>query len=155
MEALSELKRLAETKEQAASFTASLVEEIGEGYHNPLEVLVLLKLNIEALKAVMDSEELKQAAGNELAKYQNEKTQAFGFEITRGSRATYDYTGCNDNVWLELKEEIDFKSKKLTERESFLKSIKLDFGVADTDSGELILPPSKKTTDFFKLTPKK
>lgn len=155
MEALSELKRLAETKEQAASFTASLVEEIGEGYHNPLEVLVLLKLNIEALKSVMDSEELKQAAGKELAKYQNEKTQAFGFEITRGSRATYDYTACNDNVWLELKEEIDLKSKKLTERESFLKSIKLDFGVADTDSGELILPPSKKTTYFFKLTPKK
>ena len=155
MEALSELKRLAETKEQAASFTAKLVEEIGEGWHNPLEVLVLLKLNIEALKTVIDSEELKNAAGNELAKFHSEKTQAFGFEISKGSRTTYDYTTCNDTAWQQLNEDIEFKKKALSERESFLKSIKVDFGVADTNSGEVLLPPSKKTTDFFKLTPKK
>ena len=155
MEALSELKRLAETKEQAASFTASLVEEIGEGYHNPLEVLVLLKLNIEALKDVMDSEELKQAAGNELAKYQNEKTQAFGFEITRSSKTTYDFSGCNDSTWQQLKADIEAKSEALKNRESLLKSIKIEFGIVEESSGEVLLPPSKKTTDFFKLTPKK
>ena len=112
MEALSELKRLAETKEQAASFTAKLVEEIGEGWHNPLEVLVLLKLNIEALKTVIDSEELKNSVGNELAKFNNEKTQAFGFEISKGSRTTYDYTTCNDTIGNNLMKILSLRKKR-------------------------------------------
>lgn len=154
MNTLGELKAIASNFTEATNFANIMIDEIGEGMYNPFEVLTILKLNIDMLDAVYRSEVLRITAGDELAKYPKETTKAFGFEISKGSKTTYDFTTCNDSLWSALQESLSLKKKELAERENFLKAIKVDFGIADTDSGEVLLPPARKTTDFFKLTKK-
>ncbi len=140
MNAIAELARLPKTIQERKSFVDACVNEILSGDRNPLEFEVMLKSLEDTIKEIRKNEAVKGYVLNEANKYP-EKTFAFGnVDITKGSRATNDYS--NDGEWVALK-------AKLKEREEFLKGLKVQ--MVDPETGDIVNPPIKKHTEFLTI----
>lgn len=156
MNAITLISQLANNAEQSVSLTNTIVNEILSGEYNPLSYATQLRLNIDALENALKHEDVKSAIFKELEKYEGSKHDNGIFRFERGSKSTFDFTVCNDSAWNDLNEKMETLKAKLKERENFLKALKPEMGVfADAESGEVICPPAKKTTDFVKFTLKK
>lgn len=141
MNAIAELQRLPENKAQRESFVNACVNEILSGIHNPLNVEILLKNLEETIKAIRANKQVKEAVLLELNKYA-EKTIDYGVAIiSKKQSVSYDYS--NDAVWNDL-------NAKIKERETLLKAIKEP--LADANSGEMIEPALKKSTDTYSIS---
>ena len=126
-----------------STFVEQFVEYMGSGEKNELELYIQAKQMASMFKEIVDHTKVKQFVD---AKFSNdkEKHDVCGFVIEKVSRSTYDYK--NDARWVEL-------DKEIKEREKLLKAIPVS-GMADPETGEMIYPPIKKPSEFFKLTNK-
>jgi hypothetical protein len=141
MSALAYLKQLPETKEQITLFTTKAINEILSGVHNPLSVDVMLKAMEETIKIIRKNAEVKEYILAEVNRY-GEKSFDFGTaRITKKDAVTYKYDHCSK--WVELKSQ-------LQELEATMKSIKTP--VADTETGLIIDPAIKKSTETYSIT---
>ena len=130
------------TPKERSAFVEMCVNEITSGERNPLEFELMLK-NLEGtISAIRKDERVKSCIQSEVQKYA-EKTFGFmGFEITKSSRTTYDFS--NDSTWSGLKEQ-------LKNREELLKAVKTSTDIADTGTGEVIAPPIRKYSDYLTI----
>lgn len=145
--AISTLSVLPNNKEQIKTFSALLLNELDNGNAKPLEVLKAFK----AFEKVFDliKPELTKKCLNEATKYGERKFDACGISFeTKEAGARYDFSGCNDQDYNILKEQIDRLTESLKKREEFLKAIPDHFDTVDKDTGEVITiyPPVKKST---------
>ncbi len=121
MNALSELKRMPETKAQIESFAYAAIDELMDGYIDPVEFEVRLKMMEETIKLIRKDPRVKNLVFEQVADGNNLVLNA---EITLKQRATWSF---DDAELIGLK-------AKVKARETLLKQTK---GV-DPDTGEVV-----------------
>ena len=146
MNAISELKRLPETKAQRETFAEKAIIELENGVYDVLEVEIHLKKLEETIKLIRSNERYRRLIGVELDKY---PTSVFDFgnvKFTKKNAVSYDYS--NDNTWCKL-------SEQLKQRQELLKTIKDGVNIADAETGEMLQAPIKKSSESYSITFKK
>lgn len=144
---LRETQTIAQLSQQA-------INAITEGVIDPITAHINLSRMEAAIKLVKDNVQVKDITLRELAKYG--KKQAFGDCTLEEAEAgvKYDYSECGDSTLAELeslKRDVEIKIKS---RQEMLKHIPLS-GMADPETGEVILPPVRTSKTIIKTTFKK
>lgn len=134
-------KALSSVSEKKELFKQVIKDQVLNGYLNPLEFYRQAKIITECIDELKKDSDIYECAYTEREKYGKEKPKINGSVIDHGSRQTFDYKSCNDSEWNRLKEE-------LSKREAFLKNVPPE-GTVDPKTGELIMPPSIKVSNFF------
>lgn len=130
-----ELSLLNATKIQLEDKAKAIVNEVADGYKDPLQTLILAKKAIEVFTAV--EKNVRPFCANENV---GKGVAMFSAQIIeKKSPDTYDFTTCNDSTWNELKQQESDIKLKLKMREAFLKSLLEP--VANTNTGEVINKP--------------
>ena len=141
MNGIAELKRMPQNKEQAMSLAQAIIDEMDEmDDFKRGEVMTIFKL-MEKVHDVVKKSTIVQETMTKMA---TEQVEINGFKFEPHIAVSYDYKGCQQ--WVELKE-------KLSTLEATMKAIKEP--VADTATGELIMPAIKKTSESYKMVMKK
>lgn len=144
---LRETQTIAQLSQQA-------INAITDGVVDPITAHINLSRMEAAIKRVKDNGEVRDIVLKELSKYGQKHT--FGDCTLEEAEAgvKYDYSECGDSVLNELmkmKNDIDIQIKA---RQEMLKHIPLS-GMADPETGEVILPPTKSSKTIIKTTFKK
>ena len=146
---ISQFSNLPQTKQEREMFVQLVVNEILSGSRDPLEVEIYLKNIEETINEIRKNSEVKQLLIREASKY-NSKTFDFnGSKITISQRSTYDYSTCNSSEWSEL----DCQIKELKEKQKVIEKqlSVMTKSIVDAETGELINPPVKSTTEFLTI----
>jgi len=144
------------TKEQRQSFCNQVIESAIDGIVNPLDLHLQLKCMEDIVKQITSNQAFKdcvleesQKHGSKSFEYQHAKIEI------KEVGSMFDYSKSNDAEYASLSIESESISKKIKEREAFLKSIP-DEGMEmlDKDSGEVvtIYKPSKTSTTAVVVT---
>lgn len=144
---LRETQTIAQLSQQA-------INAITDGVVDPITAHINLSRMEEAIKRVKNNGEVRDIVLKELSKYGQKHT--FGDCTLEEAEAgvKYDYSECGDSILNELenlKNDIEIKIKA---RQQMLKHIPLS-GMADPETGEVILPPTKSSKTIIKTTFKK
>lgn len=153
MNAISTLTVLPQSKEEISNYVGMIKSEILGGYINPLNSALMIKAFEEILKSLKDDEEIKAYVLSEADKYTEKTIDLNGAKITKQDRTTYYYENCNDSVWNDLNAQIEQLKCEIKGRESWLKTIRSI--TPDTQTGELINPPSTKFNSILTITLRK
>lgn len=142
-QAVAQFSNFPQNPKERGFFVEKCVDEITSGNRNPLDFELMLKNLEDTISAIRKDERVKNCIQSEVQKY-SEKTIVFGdYEITKSQRTTYDYS--NDSTWVELKE-------KIKQREELLKAINPSITeIADSKTGEMLMPPLKKQSDYLTI----
>jgi len=142
--AISTLSILPSTKAQRQSFVEMAVNEILSGDVNPLTVELTLKSAIDTLEEIRKNNRVKLMVQNEADKY-SEKTFEYGnFKITKASRQTNDFSGCDSHLD-NLYNEMEALKLQIKARETLVKT-----GV-DSSTGEVFKPVKFTTIEYLKI----
>jgi hypothetical protein len=121
----------------------SIKDQIMQGYLNPLEFYRQAKIIIDTVEALKKDPDVFDCAWTEREKYGKEKPVINGSTIDNGQRITYDYESTGDPVYIRLKEE-------LKQREAFLKAVKEEMTIVDTETGDTItIKPAVQRVSTF------
>lgn len=121
-----------------------LIEAVKSGEIDPLAV----RIQIKAIEMVLERVN-KETIQNQLtaaAKYPEQKFEFLGASIQKAEHGTkYNYEGCGDTVYDQLKNIADKANDALKERCEFLKTLKEPLITVDKLTGEIITinPPLK------------
>jgi hypothetical protein len=150
MNSTSVITLMPSNKEQITTFVNNAKDLILSGNENPLKIAVQLKAMEDTIKHLRGDNDIKEAILKEAEK-EGKSFQRYGarFDIKENG-VIYDYTECQDTEWNDLKTKYDEIEKKIKEREKFLKVISKP--IADAENGNLIYPPSKKSTTSVSVT---
>lgn len=114
------------------------------------------------IKAIKDDERYLNYLLEELAKYHGCFVSHTGTKIESSENGTrYDFNGCNDPEYNELKNELDVIKEKVTAREEFLKHLPkegMEVICKTKLHGEVvayIYPPLKQSKSGYKITIRK
>lgn len=141
MEAISHLTILPQTPKEIESFVEACVNEITSGERNPLDFEIILKNVEDTISKIRKDERVKNCILNESNKYSEKVFNYHGYEFSKVLKQNFDFS--NDQTWCDL-------SKKIKDRESFLKTIKPDMkNIADSESGEILCPPIIKYSEYL------
>ena len=143
--AVSTLTVLPMCKAEIKNFVDRVAVEVDEGIIDPVKLAVYLKSIEETIKAIKDHYVVKDAIDEGVSLYPEKKFDAFGAEITKTSRTTYDYSSCGDSVYDNLVSEQAKQKEIIKAREGVLKA-----GV-DPATGEQFAPPKPSTTEFITI----
>lgn len=148
--AISLLKKMPENKAQIDSFIKAAENEILSGVFNPLEVEKQLKIMEELISGLRKNPKIREQLLNELDKYSEKTISAFGVDFTKGNRTTYDFSTCNDSELEKLMADKEILDEKIKLRQEMLKNIQPNAAV-NPETGEYLLQPIKKTTEFVSI----
>lgn len=139
------------TKEQVSLFVEKYENEILEGNENPLKVAVQLKAMEETIKNLRNSVKIRDVILEEANKY-GKSFEEFGAKFNvKETGVSYDFSGCGDSNLESMYKEMEGLKERIKKRETFLKSI-TDESIADTETGEILLPPCKVSTTSVTVT---
>ena len=131
------------SKLQIQDLKQEVMVKIKDGYTDPLNLLILCK---KAQSLFEDIEkEVRPYAANDTNLAGGEKYTKFNTQISHSSNGKYDFSDCGDVVWNDLNKQMLAVKVKLTERETFLKTVtkKMIVGDSETSEGWEINPPVK------------
>jgi len=153
MEALSTISALPSTKEQGMTFFKSLKNEILAGTHDPLKLLVALKVIEKTVGDILKDEDIEYCFQKEFSLFEKEKVLNInGSKLSLAEVGTkYEYEASGDPVWNDLSGNIAELTEKRKEREKFLQNIPYDQGVVDPDTGVFITRPPKSSKTKVKV----
>ena len=149
--ALIKVEALPKTKEEQKVFAREIIDAVQNGEVNPLQLDVYLKSIEETIDRVRKDADVKTAILTESAKYAEKTFNAFGAEITKFTRTTFDYEACGDSVWDGLRATEKQTKASLKEREGLLKNIPQGQQIASSDTGEIIYAPQPKTIEGLQI----
>lgn len=150
--AVNLLETAPKTKTEIKEYANNIKTQIMSGDIDVLQAKIILKSFSEMIKELEKDTELKEIFIDEAEKHG--KTFEFaGHTINTQSRASYDFTACEDSEWMQLKNNAELAKKQLKAREDFLKGLKNNY--INEETGEIIFPPAKKYTDIISITLKK
>lgn len=150
--AISELNRMPQNKEEINTFLNSIVHELLEGDADVLEVWKACKIFKQIDTAITKNKKVVELLSTELNKYAKGETPAVNgatFKVT--NKRAYQI---NDEVVSDLNNQIATLKAKVKARETFLKSIP-DEGTVDPNTGEIIHAPHYITSEVITCTIKK
>lgn len=144
MNALQVIGNLPTTKEQKQSFIIEAIKEIVSGEKNPLEMDLQLKFIADTFEEIRKNVHVKSAVEKEVDKY-SEKTFRYGqFEITKLSRRTNDFSGCDttlDDLYSQMENlKATIKAREQTVLNGF-----------DPSTGEEFKPVKFTETPYLKV----
>ena len=134
-------------KQQTSVINAAIIS-IAEGEVNPIAVEITLKAWENVIKAIRETQVVKDVVRKETSKY-GKVFSFMGAEITNATRNVYDYSVCRDEIYNSLIKEMEKLKEQIKIREKVLQS-----GV-DISSGEVFQKPISKTSEFLKIVFKK
>lgn len=140
------------TGEQVNTFAQGIIRSVKDGEENPLNVMLYIRAMEKAFRVIND--QIKEYAVREADKYPGTTFNYRGVELAKGDvSTTYDYTVCGDTIWERLRVDADAAKLKLSERETFLKSLKEPITIVDEMTGEVVevRPPLKKSVAGVKF----
>ena len=147
----TELQRFIKlNKSDIRSKTDEISNLVSDGYLDPLDALIMAKKIQEYGKSL----ESKVRPVAESKSY-NSSYSKYSVEISeRVNGASYDFSNCGDRVYDELILQLKDLKSKISERESFLKTITTSLGIFDPETGETytINPPIKAGKIGLSLT---
>lgn len=135
------------TQTQIDVFSDGVIESVKRGEINPLTVLIQLRAIERASGRIL--KEIHENVMNEANKYPGNEFEYQGNKVTKTEHGVkYDYSGCNDVEWLKLKAQETLLKSNITERETFLKALKIPLETLERSTGEVatLYPPTKKST---------
>jgi hypothetical protein len=142
--ALSTLSVLPSNKEQREAFIVMAVNEICNGEQNPLLIDLTLKSAIDTLDEIRKNNRVKSLVMSEADKY-SEKTFLVGnFRITKTSKSTNDFSGCDPHLD-SLYTQMEQLKAQIKAREALVKT-----GV-DSSTGEVFKPVKTTVNEFLKI----
>ena len=151
--ALSTISVLPSGKQQVATFTQKLKNEILASDRNPLPILVQLKYIEKVITETLKDEEIKYHFLKEFLLYDKEKIVTVnGAKLSESETGVkYDFNASGDVVWMDLDKQIKDLTEKRKERETFLKGIPYDEGFVDPEHGNFITRPPKTSDTMVKV----
>lgn len=143
---------LPSNKDQVAKFVTILRNALESGDINPLSFAIQMKAMEEVAERLRKDPFIQDIIIEELEKYGKETVyNGVKFNI-RENGTRYDFTACEDSVYEDLKYKVDILTKELKDRENWLKGIKPGYPAVDKETGEIINPPTKKSTTGVVIT---
>jgi len=126
-------------------FVEGIIEGINEGAVHPLRLAVYLKSLEEILKSVKEHYVVREAITDAADLYPEKTFGAYGAEITKTERTTYNFAGCGDHVLSDLIEEQTKLKAMIEARQEMLKT-----GI-NPETGETFTRPVPVTTSFLTI----
>ena len=140
------------TKEQISLFVNKTVNELKDGYSNPLHFYIQLKAVETTIKDLLSNKEVREMVSEEARKHgKNFEMNGCKIEYSENISPKYDYTVCGDGEWESLQAQLKSLQEKIKVRETFLKSIPPHGTVMDKD-GVQLFPPTKTAGEGIKVT---
>ena len=144
------------TKTGIKSYAEAALNEILDGYVNPLEI----KVRLTAMKAVIDeiekSEEYKDAVLAEAQRYhKDELMNLYDANICiKENGVKYDYSGCNHPQYNSITEEIERLTARRKSFEKYLQTVDGETDYINPETGEIckIYPPLRTSTTGIAIT---
>lgn len=133
-------------------FKNAIEEELYDnGNLYPHEVLRTVNITVKILSEIVKSPRFKASLYAEMS---DKKEIYDGFTITQKYVNSYDFKNCNDSVYMELYEKMEFLKDNIKKREMFLKAVPED-GIVNGDTGEIINKAEVNSTMSFTVNFKK
>jgi len=142
---LTKLTVLPMTREEIKSFVDRVATEVNNGDIDPIKLAVHLKSIEETIKTVKAHYVISDAITEGAEDYSEKKFEAFGAEITKASRTTYNYSICNDPVHDKLVLEFNDAKALIKAREGVLQT-----GL-DPATGEQFTKPIPLTSNYLTI----
>lgn len=124
------------------------ITEINSGEVDPLKAIATLKHIEDVIKSIQSDPSFQSILQTEVSKYgKGEKPTALGYEISISQRRNFDYSGCGDALYEDMKNKAAQASETIKAREKFLQS--LTQTIIDAENGGFeIKPPMVSYTTF-------
>lgn len=142
------------TKSDQNDLANRLINPVLDGDINPVEAAVKAKALIEVLTKFVNDDRVKDCTLSEIEK-NGKETSWNGARLTiKEVGVKYDYSDCNDPVYMDLLKQKGVIDKQLKERESFLKSLSNRTTIVDDETGEVatVIPPVKMSSQGYTIT---
>lgn len=135
-----------------ADIVTSAVEAIEGGYIDPVQAYFELSRFGKAVEQIKANERVKELTLAEIAKY-GRKGATIGDMILTESEAgvKYDYSVCNCSRLMAMYKMRDDLNADIKELERALRALPAS-GMADPETGELLMPPVKTSTTIIKCS---
>ena len=143
-------------KDQIDRISADFTNRILDGYINPLQAIATVAAIERFVKDIRGNALIKDAVREELEKYGSKSVDFQGVKFQLKAVSTrYDFTECNDPVWVSLNNNLEIAKAAIKEREDFLKALPAE-GITEIDrlTGEVVevKRPLKKSEDGYAIT---
>lgn len=153
MKAIEAFRDLPTTKDQVATFSDLLIDELRAGEIEPLKMKILMR----CLEVVSDRIKplLDELARDDAEKYGEKEFTLMGAKVRLAEvGAKYDYSGCGDSAYKSLEDELSKASHAIKSRQEWLKSLDKPITVVNEDTGEVeqISPPVKSSKSSLVIT---
>lgn len=149
---LAIFKNFPQSKDEISVAIKNIKAEIMSGDFSPLEIDLHLKKIEEVVKGIREDKEVKSVVLDELLKYSEKTVKAYGCEISKVNRSSWDYDLCNDSELFNLEREAMAANERLKDRQKFLQSLRDEMTIVTSDGViETICPPLKKSTETFSI----
>jgi hypothetical protein len=142
---ISVLRQMPDSLDGVKNFVQISKEMIMSGYIDALSVAVMLKGWETAIETLRKDPQIEEMILREVEKY-GKSTTYNGCTLTIKQVGTkYDYSDCNDSVLEHAQAQIDTWTQVAKDRQTMLKTLKDT--VANPDTGEVMYPPKKSSSD--------
>jgi len=142
------LRPLPINRGQLQLFKQDFIQEIAEN-GDALKAAVQLKAMEDLVDSLRKDKKLREMIMIMVDKYPEKIFEYLGCDIEKAELGTkYDYS--KDRIWNELKISETAISKKREGRENLLKVLKSE--MADPETGEIIVPATKTSESYIKIT---
>lgn len=158
MTAVSVLMLMPETKEQIATFSAQIKEQILDGSFDFRKYLYLKHAMEKTFDNIKNDDEVKAYIDKETSKYGAEGTGYHDMKIELAGRKIWDYSQTGDTQLFELEAQKKELEEKIKERQKYLQNFKITI---DPHTGEIkypegyregLFPASYKEKTYVKTT---
>ncbi|WP_148477752.1 hypothetical protein [Parabacteroides johnsonii] len=131
-----------------------LINTVLDGDINLVEATVKAKSLIEVLTKFVNDDRVKDCTLSEIEKNGKETSWNGARLAIKEVGVKYDYSDCNDPVYMDLLKQKEVIDKQLKERESFLKSLSNRTTIVDDETGEVatVIPPVKMSSQGYTIT---
>ena len=140
------------TKEGLTQLATVIVKGVLDGDKNALEVDIQLRYLAELVDMIRKHALMKREVQDEADKYPEKTFDAYGATVTKTQRSDFDYSQCDDSVWNQIIKDILILNDQRKRRETFLKSLGGDSCAVNEETGELINPPLKQSSDSLRIS---
>ncbi len=147
MEAISLLNNLPVSKTAVEDIVKSAVDDILSGRQNPLDIAIKLKAMEDIIKAIRANQDVKDFTLDTAEQAGSKSFDFNGAKITIAEVSKYDYSA--DKHWSELENTIKIARDRQKIHEKLLQD--LDREMADPETGEMIIPATKRTEPQLRI----
>lgn len=144
------------SRDKLSRLVTDFRNEVTDGNMNPLQAAAILKALEDFTKQLRADILIRDCVKQELDRYPEKVVHFNGITFTKKTVGTkYDYSGCNDEVLVDLRYKADIANNAVKSREDFLKAIPaggIDSFNPETGETFKLYPPVKISEDGYAVS---